>query len=100
MSLDNATQTVISLVYLGERPEAMQTGTSTYIANNIMRTIFIGIIISTFNIFQNYYLTMVLVGVAAIGVMWQKLVNHIQLPSMQMVQRYVHEELLATHVRW
>lgn len=40
---------------IGERPEAMQTGTSTYIANNIMQTILISIIISTFNIFQNYY---------------------------------------------
>lgn len=39
----------------GERPEAMQTGTSTYIANNIMQTILISIIISTYNIFQNYY---------------------------------------------
>lgn len=40
---------------VGERPEAMQTGTSTYIANNIMQTILISIIISTYNIFQNYY---------------------------------------------
>ncbi|XP_055327129.1 junctional adhesion molecule A-like [Sitodiplosis mosellana] len=39
----------------GERPEAMQTGTSTYIANNIMQTIMISIIISTYNIFQNFY---------------------------------------------
>lgn len=41
--------------FLGERPEAMQTGTSTYIANNIMQTILISIIISTYNIFQNFY---------------------------------------------
>ncbi|XP_031626756.1 hemicentin-1-like [Contarinia nasturtii] len=39
----------------GERPEAMQTGTSTYIANNIKQTILISIIISTYNIFQNFY---------------------------------------------
>lgn len=41
--------------FIGERPEAMQTGTSTYIANNIKQTIMISVIISTYNIFQNFY---------------------------------------------
>lgn len=46
----------ILFFYLGERPEAMQTGTSTYsTSNNIVQTILISIIISTYNLFQNYY---------------------------------------------
>lgn len=51
---------------IGERPEAMQTGTSTYIANNIMQTILIGIIISTYNVFQNYYSTIFISSLLAI----------------------------------
>lgn len=49
-----------NLCFAGERPEAMQTGTSTYIANNIMQTISLSIIISTFNVFQKYYTSILL----------------------------------------
>lgn len=55
----------------GERPEAMQTGTSTYIANNIMQTILISIIISTYNIFQNYYTSILFSSRIPNEITWQ-----------------------------
>lgn len=56
---------------IGERPEAMQTGTSTYIANNIMQTILISIIISTYNIFQNYYTSILFSSRIPKEITWQ-----------------------------
>lgn len=56
---------------IGERPEAMQTGTSTYIANNIMQTILISIIISTYNIFQNYYTSILFSSRIPNEITWQ-----------------------------
>lgn len=43
--------------FVGERPEAMQTGTSTYFAdkNYIMHTLLVATIISIYNIFRDYY---------------------------------------------
>lgn len=43
--------------FTGERPEAMQTGTSTYFADKsyIMHTLLIATIISIYNIFRDYY---------------------------------------------
>lgn len=57
--------------FTGERPEAMQTGTSTYIANNIMQTILISIIISTYNIFQNYYTSILFSSRIPNEITWQ-----------------------------
>lgn len=57
--------------FIGERPEAMQTGTSTYIANNTIQTILIGIIISTFNLFQNVYTNLLFSNALLDKVTWQ-----------------------------
>lgn len=56
---------------IGERPEAMQTGTSTYIANNTIQTILIGIIISTFNLFQNFYTNLLFSNALLDKLTWQ-----------------------------
>ncbi|XP_031626668.1 uncharacterized protein LOC116342964 isoform X1 [Contarinia nasturtii] len=47
----------------GERPEAMQTGTSTYFAdkNYIMHTLLVATIVSIYNIFRDYYSSIILI---------------------------------------
>lgn len=51
-----------SFVVLGERPEAMQTGTSTYFADKgyIMHTLLVATIISIYNIFRDYYSSIII----------------------------------------
>lgn len=62
------------LVVLGERPEAMQTGTSTYFADKgyIMHTLLVAMIISIYNIFRDYYSSIIIVERISIGdITWQ-----------------------------
>lgn len=59
--------------FLGERPEAMQTGTSTYFADKgyIMHTLLVATIISIYNIFRDYYSSIIIDRISIEDVTWQ-----------------------------
>lgn len=60
-------------VILGERPEAMQTGTSTYFADKgyIMHTLLVATIISIYNIFRDYYSSIIIERISIDDITWQ-----------------------------
>lgn len=60
-------------VALGERPEAMQTGTSTYFADKgyIMHTLLVATIISIYNIFRDYYSSIIIERISIEDITWQ-----------------------------
>lgn len=59
-------------VVLGERPEAMQTGTSTYFADKgyIMHTLLVATIISIYNIFRDYYSSIIIERISIDDITW------------------------------
>lgn len=54
---------ILNIFCLGERPEAMQTGTSTYFADKsyIMHTLLVATIVSIYNIFRDYYSSIIII---------------------------------------